>query len=70
MIMAQLLLFEESYEEKLLREMRTLEEKYHILRKGQYAKITKLQGDVSLLIEQMEFLQSNIAKKGYCSCCG
>jgi len=67
--MAQLLLFEENYEDKMSREMRALEEKYHNLRKGQYAKITKLQGEVSLLIEQMEFLQSNIAKKGYCSCC-
>lgn len=63
--MAQLLLFEESQEERLERKMRQLEEKYESLRKGQYAKITKLQGEVKALIEQMEFLQSNIARKGY-----
>lgn len=63
--MAQLFLFEESQEERLQRKMRHLEEKYEVLRKGQYAKITKLQNEVKSLIEQMEFLQSNIAKKGY-----
>lgn len=63
--MAQLLLFEETAEEKLERKMRVLEEKYDSLRKGQYAKISKLQGEVKALIEQMEFLQSNIARKGY-----
>lgn len=63
--MAQLLLFEESQEEKLERKMRQLEEKLDVMRKGQYSRITKLQSDVKSLIEQMEFLQSNIAKKGY-----
>jgi polyhydroxyalkanoate synthesis regulator phasin len=63
--MAQLFLFEESQEDKLQRKMRQLEEKYDSLRKGQYAKITALQGQVKALIEQMEFLQGNIAKKGY-----
>jgi len=63
--MAQLFLFEESQEDRLERKMRQLEEKYEILRKGQYAKITNLQKEVKTLIEQMEFLQSNIAKKGY-----
>jgi len=47
------------------KKMRQLEEKYDSLRKGQYAKITALQGQVKALIEQMEFLQGNIAKKGY-----
>lgn len=63
--MAQLFLFEETQEERLERKMRQLEEKYEVLRKGQYAKITKLQNEVKSLIEQLEFLQSNIAKKGY-----
>lgn len=63
--MAQLFLFEESEEDRIERRMNQLEEKYDSLRKGQYAKITKLQGEVKCLIEQMEFLQSNIAKKGY-----
>lgn len=63
--MAQLLLFEETQEEKLARQIRDLEEKYNNLRKGQYAKISKLQSEVKTLIEQMEFLQSNIARKGY-----
>lgn len=64
-IMAQLLLFEEPIEDKLLRKMETLEAKYETLRKGQYAKITKLQGEVKEIIEKLEFLQSNICKKGY-----
>jgi hypothetical protein len=63
--MAQLFLFEETQEDRLERKMRQLEEKYDVLRKGQYAKITSLQKEVKTLIEQMEFLQSNIAKKGY-----
>jgi polyhydroxyalkanoate synthesis regulator phasin len=63
--MAQLFLFEETQEDRLERKMRQLEEKYDVLRKGQYAKITNLQKEVKTLIEQMEFLQSNIAKKGY-----
>ncbi len=63
--MAQLLLFEEPTEEKLLRKLEMLEEKYNNLRKGQYAKITKLQSEVKGLIEQMEFLNSNIARKSY-----
>ncbi len=63
--MAQLLLFEEPTEEKLLRKLEMLEEKYNNLRKGQYAKITKLQSEVKGLIEQMEFLNSNIASKSY-----
>lgn len=63
--MAQLFLFEETQEDRLERKMRQLEEKYDVLRKGQYAKITNLQKEVKALIEQMEFLQSNIAKKGY-----
>lgn len=63
--MAQLLLFEESQEEKLERKMRQLEEKMENMRKGQFGKIGALQSQVKNLIEQMEFLQSNIAKKGY-----
>jgi hypothetical protein len=63
--MAQLLLFEDLTEDKLERKIKQLEEKYDSLRKGQYAKITALQGQVKALIEQMEFLQGNIAKKGY-----
>jgi polyhydroxyalkanoate synthesis regulator phasin len=63
--MAQLLLFEESHEEKLERKMRHLEEKIENMRKGQFGKIGALQSQVKTLIEQMEFLQSNIAKKGY-----
>jgi ABC-type phosphate transport system auxiliary subunit len=63
--MAQLFLFEESEEDRLQRRMSQIEQKYDALRKGQYAKITKLQSEVKMLIEQMEFLQSNIAKKGY-----
>jgi len=63
--MAQLLLFEEPTEEKLLRKLEALEEKYNALRKGQYAKITKLQSEVKCLVEQMEFLNSNIARKSY-----
>lgn len=63
--MAQLLLFEEPREDKLEREVQVLKDKIEVLRKGQYAKITKLQSEVKCLIEQMEFLQGNIAKKGY-----
>ncbi len=62
--MVQLLLFEEAPEEKLERKMKVLEEKYDNLRKGQYAKITSLQGQVKTLVEQLEFLQANIAKNG------
>lgn len=63
--MAQLLLFEEPIEDKLLRKLEALEDKYNSLRKGQYAKITKLQGEVKSLIDQMEFLNSNISKNTY-----
>lgn len=62
--MVQLLLFEEPQEVKLERKMKVLEEKYDNLRKGQYAKITKLQGEVKDLIEQLEFLKSKISKDG------
>jgi hypothetical protein len=62
--MAQLLLFEEPQEVKLERKMKLLEEKYDNLRKGQYAKITKLQNEVKDLIEQLEFLNSKISKNG------
>lgn len=63
--MAQLFLFEEPREDRLEREVNLLRDKIDILRKGQYAKITGLQKEVKILIEQMEFLNSNIAKKGY-----
>ena len=63
--MAQLFLFEEPREDRLEREVNLLRDKIDILRKGQYAKISGLQTEVKLLIEQMEFLNSNIAKKGY-----
>lgn len=65
MAIEQLLLFEEPIEEKLQRRMIEMEQKYERLRKGQYAKITKLQADVRDLIAQMEFLNSQIARKGY-----
>lgn len=65
MAIEQLLLFEEPTEEKLTRKFMEMEQKYERLRKGQYAKITKLQGEVKDLITQMEFLNSQIARKGY-----
>ena len=63
--MTQLMLFEVTEEEKLWDKLEALDEKYNDLRKGQYAKISKLQSEVKSLIEQVEFLQSNIARKGY-----
>ena len=62
--MTQLLLFEEPQEIKLERKMLHLEEKYDKLRKGQYAKITKLQSEVKDLIQQLEFIKSKISKEG------
>ena len=63
--MNQMMLFEPTDEEKLWDKLESLDEKYNALRKGQYAKITKLQGEVQSLIEQVEFLQSSICRKGY-----
>jgi hypothetical protein len=63
--MCQLLLFEESKEEKLDRKIQELEDKIERNRKGQWATISKLKYDVKSLTEQLEFLQSNIARKGY-----
>ncbi len=65
MAIEQLLLFEEPTEEKLQRKFLEMEQKFEKVRKGQYAKITKLQGEVKDLIHQMEFLNSQIARKGY-----
>lgn len=63
--MAQLFLFEEPREDRLEREIKVLKDKIEVMRKGQWGRIASLQKDVSSLIEQMEFLQGNIAKKGY-----
>lgn len=63
--MTQLLLFEPTEEEKINQKLETLEEKYNTLRKAQFAKISTLQSEVKSMKEQLEFLQSNICRKGY-----
>lgn len=64
MMMKQFLLFEESYEEKMLREISDLKEKHNNLRKGQHARISKLQGKIENLESELEFLKSKICKEG------
>ncbi len=63
--MTQLMLFEPSEEEKLLKKIESFEDKYNALRKSQFAKISTLQSEVKSMKEQLEFLQSNICRKGY-----
>lgn len=63
--MTQLMLFEPTEEEKLFNKIEVLEGKYNTLRKAQFAKISTLQSEVKFLKEQLEFLQSNICRKGY-----
>jgi hypothetical protein len=61
--MTQILLFEESLEGKLLREVRELKESVTKIRKGQFAKIGDLTKKYNLLLEDMEILKSNICRQ-------
>jgi len=62
--MQQMLLFEESFEEKQDRRMEMLEEKYHTLRKSQHARISMLNKEIKELKAKMDFLESHICKNG------
>ena len=58
----QMLLFEESLEGKLLREVRELKESVTKIRKGQFAKIGDLTKKYNSLLEDMEMLKANICR--------
>ena len=58
----QMLLFEESLEGKLLREVRELKESVTKIRKGQFAKIGELNKKYIALSEDMELLKANICR--------
>ncbi len=58
----QMLLFEESLEGKLLREVRELKESVTKIRKGQFAKIGELTKKYNALYEDMEMLKANICR--------
>lgn len=60
--MQQLLLFQESPEEKSERKIHELEERYDRLRKSQHARISSLQKEIKDLKLEVEFLKSNICK--------
>jgi hypothetical protein len=61
-----MLLFEESLEGKLLREVRELKESVTKIRKGQFAKIGDLTKKYNLLLEDMEMLKANICRPAQC----
>lgn len=58
----QMLLFEESLEGKLLREVRELKESVTKIRKGQFAKIGDLTKKYNMLLVDMELLKANICR--------
>ena len=58
----QMLLFEESLEGKLIREVRELKESVTKIRKGQFAKIGELTKKYNTLMEDMEILKSGLCR--------
>ncbi len=58
----QLLLFEESYEEKQNRKLEQLKESQDRLRKSLHAKNSVLQKEVNDLKRKIEFLEAHICK--------
>lgn len=60
--MQQLLLFQESPEDKRERKIEDLEERYDRLRKSQHARISSLQKEIKDLKLEVEFLKANICK--------
>lgn len=60
--MEQLLLFEESKQEKMERELIRLRDQCERIRKGQYAKLTNLDRMYKHLNDEVEFLKANICK--------
>lgn len=60
----QLLLFEETFEEKQSRKIEQLEEKYHSLRKSQHARISNLNKEVKDMKLEIDFLKSKICREG------
>ncbi len=60
--MEQLLLFQESLEGKLLREVAELKESVNKVRKGQFAKIGELGKICKELSARMDIIEQNICK--------
>jgi hypothetical protein len=58
----QLLLFEESLEGKLLREVRELKESLNKIRKGQFAKIGELRKMYQSIHDDLEIIKSGLCK--------
>jgi len=58
----QIPLFEEPLEERLEREMNDLKEQCDKVRKGQFAKINKLEGNLKEVRAELEFLKEQICK--------
>ncbi len=58
----QLMLFEETVEEKLMKRMKELEQKLERQRKGQFAKIGALTKMYEEAICDLEMLKANICK--------
>ena len=58
----QLLLFEESLEGKLLREVRELKESLNKVRKGQFAKIGELKKMYQSVYDDLEIIKSGLCK--------
>jgi polyhydroxyalkanoate synthesis regulator phasin len=61
--MTQLLLFEDSSDERQEIKLNTLLEKYDKLRKSQHARITGLQKEIKDLRSELDFLKSHICKE-------
>ena len=61
-MMEQLLLFEESLEGKLLREVKELKESVNKIRKGQFAKIGELGKICRDLSERMDIIEAGLCK--------
>jgi len=60
--MEQLLLFEESLEGKLLREVKELKESVSKIRKGQFAKIGELRKMYQALHDDLEIIKAGLCK--------
>lgn len=60
--MEQLLLFEESLEGKLLREVRELKESVNKIRKGQFARLGELGKICKELSERMDIIEAGLCK--------
>jgi len=61
---AQLLLFEETQEEKLSREVNRLQQQVEKLRKGQFAKMGELKKEINFITHELEVLKMAMCQYG------